>query len=118
MRLRQVIVRHERLGRRIVVSLGILILLGCAARAILKPYDGDFKVHWETGRRFVAGEFLYAGGHDFPYPPFLGMLFAPAALLPMAIAKAVFYPLAVAALFLLIIIMRDLVQSSFRLTEA
>src|SRR5438309_3467714 len=100
------------------MALGIGLLLGWAARDIIRAHDGDFKVHWETGRRFLAGEFLYARGHDFPYPPFLGMVFAPAALLPIPIAKAVFYPLGVAALFLLIWIMRDLVHPSLRLTEA
>lgn len=117
MRIPKVLAENERLGRRILMALGVAVLLGCATRAILKPYDGDFKVHWETGRRFLAGEFLYVGGHDFPYPPLLGMIFAPAALLPMPVAKAVFYPVAVAALLLLVWIMRRLVQSSFRLTE-
>lgn len=111
------IAKHERLGRRILIVLGIAVLLACATRAMLKPYDGDFKVHWETGRRFLAGEFLYFGGHDFPYPPFLGMVFAPAALLPVPIAKALYYPIGIAALLLLIWIMRDLIRSSFRLTE-
>jgi alpha-1,2-mannosyltransferase len=117
MRIPAAIAKAEPLWRRIVMALAIALLLGCAARAVIRPYDGDFKVHWETGRRFLAGEFLYARGHDFPYPPILGMTFAPAALLPMPVAKAVFYPMGVAALLFLLWALRRLVRSAFRLDE-
>ena len=93
------------------------VLIGCAARGILKPDDGDFKLHRETGRRFLAGEFLYTGGQDLPYPPFFGMIFAPTALLPMPIAKAVFYPVGIAALLVLLWTQRRLVQPAFNLDE-
>src|SRR6266550_4016597 len=117
MRIPPVIAKKEQLWRGIVVALGIGLLLGWAARDIIRAHDGDFKVHWETGRRFLAGEFLYAGGHDFPYPPFLGMTFAPAALLPLPIAKAVFYPVGVAALLVLLWTLGRLVRSAFHLDE-
>src|SRR5438477_10059173 len=107
--------RNERAWRGLIIGSGAAVLIGCAVRAIIKPNDGDFKLHWEIGRRFLAGEFLYAGGHDFPYPPFFGMLFAPAALLPMSIAKAVFYPVGVAAFLALLWILRRLVGSAFSL---
>ena len=117
MRIPPVIAKKEPLWRRIVIALGIGLLLGWAARDIIRAHDGDFKVHWETGRRFLAGEFLYASGHDFPYPPFLGMTFAPAALLPLPIAKAVFYPVGVAALLVLLWTLGRLVRSAFHLDE-
>jgi alpha-1,2-mannosyltransferase len=117
MRVPRLIADREPLFRRIVTALGIVVLLGCAARAMIKYDEGDFKLHWETGRRFLAKEFLYTGGHDFPYPPFFGMIFAPTALLPMPIAKAVFYPVAVAALLALLWTMRRLVRSAFSLDE-
>ena len=111
------IVKRDALFRRIAVILGVAILLGCAARAIIKAHEGDFQLHWETGRRFLAGEFLYTGGHDFPYPPFFGMLFAPTAFLPMPVAKAVFFPVGVAALLLLLWILHRLVRPAFSLDE-
>src|SRR3954451_24335183 len=117
MRVPEIFCRHEALLRRIAIGAGIMALLGCAARAIIKTDDGDFKVHWETGRRFLAGEFLYASGHDFSYPPFLGMTFAPAALLPMPIAKAVFYTVGVTALLVLLWTLGRLVRSAFHLDE-
>jgi hypothetical protein len=117
MRLPPFIAERERLWRRIVLALGVAVLVGCAARAMIKYDEGDFKLHWETGRRFLAKEFLYTGGHDFPYPPFFGMIFAPTALLPMPIAKAVFYPMGVAALLALLWTMRRLVRFAFSLDE-
>jgi hypothetical protein len=111
------IAKRETVWRRIVTVLGVAVLLGCATRAMIKYDDGDFKLHWETGRRFLAKEFLYTGGHDFPYPPFFGMIFAPAALLPMRIAKVVFYPVGVAALLALLWTMRRLLRSAFSLDE-
>ena len=117
MRIPPAIAKRERLLRRIVIGLGFIVLLGCATRAVHKPFDGDFKVHRETGRRFLAGEFLYANGHDFPYPPLLGMVFAPTAMVPVPVAKAVFYPVAVIALLLLLWTMTRLVRSSFKLNE-
>jgi len=109
--------RNEPAWRRLITALGAAALIGCAVRAIAKPYDDDFKLHWETGRRFLAKEFLYTGGHDFPYPPFFGMTFAPTALLPMPIAKAAFYPVGVAALLALLWTMRRLIRSAFSLNE-
>ena len=82
---------------------------------VVESLDGDFKVHWETGRRFLAGEFLYTHGHDFPYPPILGMSFAPTALLPVPVAKIVFYPLGVAVLLVLLWAVRRLVQPALDL---
>lgn len=103
--------------RRIVIAAGILVLLACVARAIIKTDDGDFKVHWETGRRFLAGEFLYTSGHDFPYPPFFGMVLAPAALLPMPVAKIIICPLGILALITLLRILSRLVRPVFVLDD-
>ena len=94
--------------RRIAATAAILVLLVCAFRAITRATDGDFKLHWEFGRRFLAGEFLYAGGLHVPYPPFWAMAHAPFALLPMPVAKTLLFPLGVAALWLLLRLLRTL----------
>ncbi len=104
--------------RRIVGVIGILILLGCAFRVLARPLDGDFKLHWEFGRRFLAGEFLYAGGMHLPYPPFWAMAHAPAAFLPLAVAKALLFPLGVGALFLLLRLLRELAGPVFTLERS
>lgn len=115
MRIPASIIKKEPILRRIVIALGIAVMVGCAVRAAIKV-EADFTLHRETGRRFVAREFLYTGGHDFPYPPFFGMTFAPAALLPMPFARAVYYSGGVAALLVLLWTMRRLVGSAFSLT--
>ena len=104
--------------RRVVILIGILSLLVCAVRAISRPTDGDFKLHWEFARRFLAGEFLYTGGLHVPYPSFWAMAHAPAALLPMPIAKAVLFPVGVVALAVLLWTLRQLAASAFFLDRA
>ena len=74
-------------------------------------------MHYETGRRFLAGEFLYADGHDFPYPPFFAMLFALPALLPLPAAKAILYPIAIAVLLVLAWTLQRIIRSAFALDE-
>ena len=106
---------RESRWRRFVGSAGILVLLACAFRAIVRATDGDFKLHWEFGRRFLAGDFLYAGGMHLPYPPFWAMAHAPAALVPMPVAKALLFPVGVAALIILLRILRALASPAFHL---
>lgn len=91
---------------------GVLVLIACAGRALTHPLDGDFKLHWEFGRRFLAGEFLYRGGHHLPYPPFWAMAHAPIALLPLPIAKALLFPLGVATVFFLLRLLRVMAESA------
>jgi len=43
-------------------------------------HAGDFDISREFGRRFLAGEDLYAGGLHYPYLPAAGLWFAPLAL--------------------------------------
>ena len=117
MRIPAAISKREPLWRGIVIALGVAVIVGCAVRAAIKV-EADFALHREFGRRFVAQEFLYTGGTDFPYPPFFAMTFAPAAILPMPAAKAVYYSGGAAALLLLLWTMRRLVESAFRLTKA
>ena len=116
MRISPAIAKHELLLRRIVIGIGIFGLVLCAVRALARAIDGDFKVHWGTGSRFLTGQFLYANGADFPYLPILGMLFAPTALLSMPVAKAICYPLGVAALLLLLWMLDRLFRPAFQLT--
>ena len=87
----------------------------CGWRAVAKYNDGDFKLHWEFGRRFLAGEFLYRGGHHLPYQPFWAMAHAPVALLPLPLAKALLFPLGVAALGALLFVLRRLATAAFDL---
>jgi len=78
-------------------------------RRALAP--GDFDVSREFGRRFLAGEPLYAGGLHYPYMPAAAMSFAPLALLPPTLGLALRYALALLSLWaitrLLAVFVRD-----------
>lgn len=97
--------RQETLWRWVVIVVAFGILGVYWVRAVSLPLDGDFKGHREFGRRFLDGRPLYEGGRHVPYPPFWALFHAPAALLPLRPAKAILYPVgvaAIAALFLLL----------------
>ncbi|MGL4553887.1 MAG: glycosyltransferase family 87 protein [Gemmataceae bacterium] len=69
---------------RAMQGLAGLVLVGCLAVAyqglarLDRPHN-DFHNHRESGRRFLAGEFLYAGGLNVPYLPAWAMVQSPLA---------------------------------------
>jgi len=63
-------------------------------------HGGDFDISREFGRRFLAGEPLYAGGLHYPYMPTAAMYFAPLALVPPGVGIAVRYAVALVCLWL------------------
>jgi alpha-1,2-mannosyltransferase len=71
--------------------------------------SGDLDISMEFGRRFLSGEYLYRGGMHFPYMPAAAMWFSLFALLPVPVAFALSYSLAIASLVLVIRIMRTTV---------
>ncbi len=79
-------------------------------------HGGDFDISMEFGRRFLRGEFLYRGGLHFPYMPAAAMWFGLLALLPLPIAFALSYSLAIASIFLVIWILRAIVFDKVRTT--
>ena len=84
-------------ARALAMGIAAVIVLVLWVATMLKP-RGDFSQHWEFGRRFLAGEFLYAGGLDVPYPPFFAMAYAPLSLLPLRVAKPVLFVFGIGAL--------------------
>lgn len=111
----KLIAARERWGRHFVGLAGLLVLAAAALRALTRVMDGDFKLHWEFGRRFLAGDFLYTGGLHLPYPSFWAMAHAPAALVSLPVAKALLFPVGVAALLFLLWTLRRLATSAFQL---
>jgi hypothetical protein len=73
------------------------------------PYR-DFDVHREVGRRFLAGEYLYAGGLCHPYMPIAALYFAPLALLDRGLSLALRYTTAVACLCLTLFLLYRMVR--------
>jgi hypothetical protein len=66
------------------------------------------------GRRFVAGEHLYAGGLHYPYTPTAAMSFAPLAVVPPGLGLALRYAAALAGLWLTLRLLRAMVGTRRR----
>jgi hypothetical protein len=114
---------RESHWKRILIALGIAIVLFQGARIAVAP-RGDFRVHWELGRRFAAGDFIYQQGtgegadqrgHDYPYPPFWGMAHAPLSLVSTRNAQVAVYPLAIVSLLGLFVVLQRLSRQSMPL---
>ena len=108
--------KHQARVRSLVTGLAAVVVLVQWIATMLKP-RGDFSQHWEFGRRFLAGEYLYAGGLDVPYPPFLAMAYAPLSLLPLRVAKPVLFVFAIAALTAVVWILNTLSKRSLPLSH-
>ena len=89
------------------MAIGAVIVLVQWISTMLKPH-GDFSRHWEFGRRFVHGEFLYNGGLDIPYPPFFAIAYAPLSFLPLRVAKPILFLFGFGALFVVFWILHRL----------
>jgi alpha-1,2-mannosyltransferase len=76
-----------------LVAGGVWILV-VWVQIIFEIQRGDFYNHWEFGRRFAAGTFIYEGGLNFVYPPLWAMAHAPLTLVSVRLAKILVYPLA------------------------
>jgi alpha-1,2-mannosyltransferase len=104
----QYAVRHP------LLSVGFGLVLAAVivqfARILQRPY-GDFQNHWEWGRRFANGVFLYTDGLNTPYPPFWGMVHAPLSVLPAHTAQILIYPLSLLAVVLLFWVLHRLTVS-------
>lgn len=72
---------------------------------------GDFDVSREFGRRFLAGEPLYAGGLHYPYMPTAALYFAPLAWLPPGLGLALRYVLALGCLWLTLRLLHAMVRA-------
>lgn len=62
----------------------------------------DFEVNYEAGKRLRLAETLYrkADGHyQFKYPPFSALLYLPLSLLPLPLAKSIWFLVILAASF-------------------
>ena len=59
----------------------------------------DFEVYWRAGARALAAEPLYReedGHYQFKYLPAFAMLAIPAALLPLPVAKGIWFTISTA----------------------
>ncbi len=106
-------------------AVGVVVLVVCCqfVRLTVK-LRGDFDVHWESGRRIMTGEPLYARqdgqdqlGHNYPYPPFWALVHAPFTCLSVRAGQLLLYPLIVGAGFVLIKTLNRLTQAQEPLND-
>ncbi len=96
---------------RIVPLLAASIwLLAVWVRIFLGIQPNDFYNHWEFGRRFVAGTFIYDSGLNYVYPPVWAMLHAPLTVVSPLVAKAIVFPLAPLSIAVLLWVLNRLVR--------
>jgi alpha-1,2-mannosyltransferase len=97
----------------LLLASAALVMMHAAVIAQRRARPGDFDVSREFGRRFVAGEPLYAGGLHYPYMPAAALYFSPLALLPPWAGLALRYAVALACLALTLRILGRLVYARY-----
>jgi hypothetical protein len=86
--------------QQLTLAIGLLVAaihIGFTANQRTKR-QGDFDVHREFGRRFLASESLYHDGLCFNYMPTSAMYYAPLALVPPAVGTVLRAIVAIACL--------------------
>lgn len=106
----------ERHWRRIALGTAVVIAAAQWIRIAINPV-GDFRNHWLWGARFVHGEFLYDGGTNIPYLPFWAMAYAPLSFLPVHVAQALAYPVALLATAIVLAILQTLARGELPLDQ-
>ena len=99
----------------VAVCLAVVVVQTVVVVHRRETHRGDYDVSREMGRRFLAGEHLYAGGLHYPYTPTAALSFAPLALVPPGVGLALRYAVAIAGLWLTLRMLRTLVGHRRRL---
>ena len=99
-----------------ILVLAAIILLSLLFLFRVKDEMADFEVNSKAGQRLYEGETLYrtADGHwQFKYLPFSALLYLPLTFLPLALAKACWFGLIVAASVSIIVISSKLIDYKY-----
>ncbi|MBP1777449.1 MAG: rane protein of unknown function, partial [candidate division NC10 bacterium] len=107
-------------ARRIFIGVCLVVVTAQAGVVTHRRerHIGDYDISREMGRRFLAGEHLYAGGLHYPYTPSAALSFAPLALVRPGLGLAIRYGAAVAGLWLTLRLLRVMVGRGRRLDSA
>ena len=101
--------------RWVPIALAAVYVIGVWVQIIHRP-QGDFRLHFELGKLLAGGHFIYAGNLDFVYPPFWALVHAPLHFLSLHAAQIIVYPLAPAAIAVLIETLRRLTEQNLPLS--
>jgi len=96
-----------------LLVLAAIVLFSLVFLFRVKDEMADFEVNYKAGERIRSGETLYrtADGHwQFKYPPFSTFLYVPLTLLPLSLAKAVWFGAMILATVMLFVISSQLID--------
>jgi alpha-1,2-mannosyltransferase len=99
-----------------ILVLAAIVLLSLVFLFRVKDEMADFEVNYKAGQRIRSSETLYrtADGHwQFKYLPFSALLYLPLTFLPLALAKACWFGLIVAASVSIIVISSKLIDYKY-----
>jgi alpha-1,2-mannosyltransferase len=99
-----------------ILVLAAIVLLSLVFLFRVEDKMADFEVNYKAGQRLYEGETLYrtADGHwQFKYLPFSALLYLPLTFLPLALAKACWFGLIVAASASIIVISSKLIDYKY-----
>jgi len=99
----------------VAVCLAVVVVQTVVIVHRRETHRGDYDVSREMGRRFLAGEHLYAGGLHYPYTPTAALSFAPLSLVAPGVGLALRYAVSIVALWLTLRMLRALVGRRHRL---
>lgn len=102
--------------RWVPISLAAVWVIVVWIQIILEP-RGDFRLHFEFGRRFANGVFIYENGLDPVYPPFWAMIHAPLHFFGLHAAQIIVYPIAALAIATLVRTLQLLSEQSMPLSR-
>jgi len=111
-----------RRGTDKLLQSAVLCLAGIIVVArfipLLKSMQGDFPLHYGLAMRLVAGEFLYWPGFDRVYPPFWALVHAPFTFFDVRRGEMALYPLGVASIVGLVLLLRNLADRHWPLSQS
>ena len=106
---------RSRAERWILLACVVFAPVELAAKAISHATAyGDFNVHRDFGRRFLAGQPLYPGDRCFNYMPVSALYYAPLALVPPAVASLARTATAMACLLYVMYAMGSMIRGRAR----
>jgi alpha-1,2-mannosyltransferase len=109
----QVLTRHSVLDRITWSLVGLLVIAFTVSwiRLMGKP-RGDYDIHWAFARKLLNHQPLYVREMDLfhPYPPFWAVFHVPVAFFPMQASQLVVYPVGVAVMIGVFVLLWRLVR--------
>ena len=84
---------------------------------IIRRPQGDFRLHFEFGRRLAEGVYIYQDGLNHVYPPFWALIHAPLHYFGLHAAQIIVFPFSVIAIATLVLTLQRLSEKNIPLSR-